>query len=81
MYKIVFVVNNPDFLITHRLDICRQLLKQGFELHIICPDKRSVSMLKGLGFIFHDLDFGRDRLNPISEFLVVFRLMALFNKI
>ena len=81
MYKIVFVVNNLDFLISHRIDVCRHLLEQGFEVHVICPANHTVSKFSDLGLIFHELDFGRDRLNPVSETKAVVRLVALFNDI
>ena len=81
MNKIIFVVNNPDFLISHRLEVCLKAQQEGFEVNIICPDKSSTSNFADLGFIFHELDFGRNRSNPISELKTVFQLVFLFKKI
>lgn len=81
MKKIVFAVNNPDFLISHRLEICERAKQKGFEVHILAPFKASICIFNDLGFKFHDLDFGRDRSNPLSELKTIYRLYSLFKKI
>ena len=72
--KIAFVVNNPDFLISHRLEICLTALKSGFECHIICEDKPSTSILRNLGFVVHPVDFNRGTNNILKEFSTFFKL-------
>lgn len=76
--KIIFVVNNPDFLISHRLEVCKAVKSSAYEVHIICPEKESVSKLVELGFTVHFVEFGRNRSNPVSEILTVFKLISLF---
>jgi len=79
--KIVFVVNNPDFLISHRLQICIAAKNAGYTVHIISPFKSSVLKFSELGFSFHELEFGRNRLNPFSGLKAIYLLSSLFKSI
>ncbi len=72
--EIVYVVNNPDFLISHRLEICLKAQDEGYQVHIICPEKPSVHKLIDLGFQVYFIDFGRNRLNPFAELRTIFQL-------
>jgi glycosyltransferase involved in cell wall biosynthesis len=79
--KIIYVVNNSDFLISHRLEVCLKAQETGYKIHVICPDKESIQKLIDLGFTVHLLEFGRDRANPFAELQTVFQLTQLFKKI
>lgn len=79
--NICFVVNNPDFLISHRLDICKEALKKGYNVHVISANKESIHRLKLLGFIVHFHDVGRGKMNPIYELFQIFKYVQLFQKI
>ena len=76
--KICFVVNNPDFLISHRLDVCLKAQELGYKIHVICPNTVSVKKLTDLGFTVHLLEFGRDRKNPFAELKTIYLLTKLF---
>jgi glycosyltransferase involved in cell wall biosynthesis len=79
--KIVLVVNNPDFLISHRLQVCIAAKNAGYAVHIISPFKPSVVKFSELDFSFHELDFGRNRSNPFSELKTIYLLTSLFKSI
>lgn len=81
MKKIVFVVNDPDFLISHRLQVCIAAKNFGYTVHIISPFKPSVGKFSELGFSFHELDFGRNRSNPFSELRTIYLLTSIFKSI
>ncbi len=80
-FKVIYVVNNPDFLISHRLELCLKAKNSGFIVNIICPYKPSVRKLEDLGFTVHLLEFGRDRKNPLLEVKTIFQLTKLFKTI
>jgi glycosyltransferase involved in cell wall biosynthesis len=79
--RVLYVVNNPDFLISHRLEICLEAQNEGYEVHIVCPDKSSVSMLTALNMQVHTLDFGRDRKNPFAEMRTLYRMIQIFKRV
>jgi glycosyltransferase involved in cell wall biosynthesis len=77
-FKVIYVVNNPDFLISHRLEVCLKANNLGYSVNIICPYKPSVKKLEDLDFTVHLLEFGRDRKNPLFELKTIFQLTNLF---
>lgn len=78
---IAYVVNNPDFLISHRLEVCLAAQAQGNQVHVICPVKSSISKLKDLGFKVHCIEFGRSSKNPITEIKVIYQLVSVFKSV
>lgn len=77
MKKLAFVVNNPNYFVSHRMPIGIELISRGFEVHIIapgdCPD-----ILKNHNFIFHSVELSRKGLNPIHELISIVSLSKLF---
>lgn len=76
--KICYVVNNPDFLISHRLEVCLKAQQVGYEVHVICPNMSSVKKLKDLGFVVHLLLLGRNRKNPLADLKTILQLVSFF---
>lgn len=81
MSKICFVVDNPDFLISHRLQVCKQAKSKFTEVHVICANRPSISILKNLGFHVHVYDVLRGNMNPFKELQHVFSYYFIFKKI
>ena len=79
--KICYVINNPDFLISHRLEVCLKAQESGFQVHVICPNKASITKLEEFGFTVHLLEFGRDRKNPFAELQTILQLTMLFKNV
>jgi glycosyltransferase involved in cell wall biosynthesis len=80
MKKIVFVVNNLDFFVSHRLPIGLALIKQGHAVHLIGPADCPVVLLD-YGFSFHTLSISRRGMNPYAEFSAILTLHRLFKQI
>ncbi|MCV5942740.1 glycosyltransferase family 1 protein, partial [Escherichia coli] len=59
MKKIVFIINNVDFLISHRLPILLEAQKNGFQVHVIAPNSRNNELLKKHKIMGHDLFLSR----------------------
>ena len=80
--KIVFVINDLEFLFSHRIDICTRCVKLGYNVHVIGPYKvELVSKLKSLSIVFHHVNFSRGGDNPFVEFLSIVSLYKKFKKI
>lgn len=78
--KIIFVLNGVIYFITHRLPIAVELKRQGYEVHIVCPDSEPKDFIQ-YGFIYHQVDMSRKGMNPFSELAVIFKLYRLFTRV
>lgn len=75
--KIIFVVNDADFFISHRLDIGLKAKSEGIDVHIASPGDCPAEIANA-GFVYHKIDSTRSGMNPISELRIIFSLIRLF---
>ena len=79
--EIAFVINNLEFLFSHRIDICTRCVDLGYRVHVIGPYKAElVEQLKELGIVFHHVNFSRGGKNPFIEFLSMVGLYKILKK-
>lgn len=76
--RILFVVNAPEFFLSHRLPIALAALAQGYDVHVASADGPEVEQIKGLGFTHHAIPFSRSGQNPLRELKTFFSLVRLF---
>lgn len=77
---ITFVVNNPDYFVSHRMGIGQRLLAQGHRVHVIAPGPCPDAIAEN-GFIYHQVPMSRKGKNPFAELATVFGLYCLFKKL
>lgn len=75
---ILFVVNAPEFFLSHRLPLAVAAKKAGFDVHVATADGLDVQSIQSLGFTHHILPFVRSGQNPLSELATVLCLIKLF---
>lgn len=80
MNRVVFVVNNPAYFVSHRLPIGLALIAQGNDVHVIGPGECPV-VLAEKGFKFHSVDMSRKGMNPFAELSTILALRRLFKNI
>lgn len=78
--KIIFVVNNPAYFVSHRFSIGLKLQSQGFDVHVIAPGSCPNEITQA-GFTYHQVEMSRKGKNPFSELVVIFALAKLFKRI
>ena len=81
MYKALFIVNRPDYFLSHRLALAQSLADDGYEIHIASVKHQSVSQLVSLGFHFHFVDIERGRTNPIKELFGLLSIVKLIKRL
>lgn len=81
MFKALFIVNRPDYFLSHRLALAHNLADAGYEIHIASVQHESVSQLTGLGFHFHFVDIERGRTNPIKELFGLLSIVKLIKQL
>jgi len=86
--RILFVVNETYFFMTHRLPVARALLASGWEVHVAAPDDHvwapvgfTVETLKTEGFHYHRIPLSRRGRNPFQEVRTLLSLWHLLRRL
>lgn len=78
---ILFVVNAPEFFLSHRLPLAMAARQSGYEVHIATADGPDVQCIQSLGFTHHVVPFARSGQNPLKELATLLRLVRLFRRL
>ena len=76
--KLLFIVNIPDFFISHRLSLALLAKKKGFQVHVASIDNENFHKLITHGFICHKIHMNRGSLNlfhDLRTFISILRLL------
>lgn len=79
--KILYVVNAPEFFISHRLALALAAKGEGYEVHVATAPGVEISEIEAHGLIHHSIGFARSGQNPFVELKTLARLVALFRRI
>lgn len=64
---LLFVVNNPDFFLSHRVALARAAQAAGYTVHVATMPGDSVLAIEALGMRHHKLPMTRSGANPLQE--------------
>lgn len=78
---ILFVVNAPEFFLSHRLPIAVAAREAGYDVHVASAPGDSVQVIRAKGFIHHSIGFARSGQNPLVELRTLVSLLRLFHRI
>ncbi len=67
MARLVFTVNNVDFLRSHRAVLVTGARAAGYDVHVVGPAGPGVSWLESLGVPFHEWSLDRKGQHPVME--------------
>ncbi|NOL50460.1 glycosyltransferase family 4 protein [Pelistega europaea] len=81
MSKILFVVNNPAFFLSHRVRIALAAKENGYDVHVATMPGESVKQIVAYGFTHHALDMSRSGTNPLNELKTILGLYRLFKQV
>lgn len=79
--KILFVVNAPEFFVSHRLPLAVAVQRSGYEVHVASADGEEVSVIEAHGFHHHIIGFARSGQNPWVELKTLASLIRLFRQV
>lgn len=79
--KLLFVVNIPEFFLSHRLPIAEAARDAGYEVHIATGPGEASKRIVELGFNHHELPLSRSGRNPLEEIRFVWALRKLLRQI
>ena len=80
--RLLFVINDLAFLISHRLPVAQAALDAGYEVHIAAPnDVASERELAGSGFHLHRLNMHRHKTNPFLELRSFWEIYRIYRRV
>ena len=65
--KLLFIVNIPEFFISHRLSLALLAKKKGYQVHVATSNSESYKKIENYGFHCHKIFLKRGSLNIFYE--------------
>lgn len=78
---LLLIVNDPGFLLSHRLPVALAARDAGFSVHIATTDGPALDTLRGHGFTPHIVPLSRKGKNPVQELILIIALWRLMRQI
>jgi glycosyltransferase involved in cell wall biosynthesis len=79
--RLLFVVNNPAFFMSHRVPVALAAQQAGYEVHVATMDGPAVADIEALGMTHHALPMTRSGKHPLQEFGTLLALIRLFRRL
>lgn len=76
--KLLFVVNAPEFFLSHRLPIALAAREEGYEVHVATAEGDAVREIRRLGLTHHTVAIARSGQNPLAEIGSIIGFYQLF---
>ncbi len=79
--RLLFVVNNPAFFLSHRLPLALAAQRAGYEVHVATMAGDSVPRITAHGLAHHAVPMTRSGKHPLQELRTVWALYRLFRRL
>lgn len=79
--RVLFLVNNPAFFLSHRLPIAQAARARDFDVHVATMDGLSVPVIRERGFTHHVIPMSRSGRNPLQELQSLAAFWRLFRSL
>lgn len=79
--RLLFVVNQTEFFLSHRLPLALAAQRQGYEVHIATPTSPAVAIINDKGLAHHDIPFSRQGMHPLRELTTLRALFRLYRSL
>ena len=77
---IALLTNNDDDVYCFRKELIEEIIQQGYDMLISCPDGPKFELLKNLKFIHDKSDIDRRGTNPLADFALLRHYYKLFKQ-
>ncbi|MDY0272045.1 MAG: glycosyltransferase family 4 protein [Advenella sp.] len=78
--KILFVVNNPAFFLSHRLPIALKAKEEGYEVAVATMPGEAVAQIVAHGLTHFVIPMSRSGMNPFAELKTIYALCRLYRR-
>lgn len=79
--RLLFLVTEDWYFMSHRLPMARAAKKAGFEVHVATAVTRNKAEIEAEGFILHPLLWSRGSKNPVGLFREIIEIAKLYRKV
>ncbi|MFN5173589.1 MAG: glycosyltransferase family 4 protein [Holosporaceae bacterium] len=81
--KLLFVVNTPEFFLSHRLPLAKAAKQQGYNVHVVTGmgAREACEQITALGFTHHLLPLSRSGRNPLAELASLWAMYRLMTRV
>lgn len=79
--RLLIVVNNPLFFLSHRLQLALDAKQAGYDVHIATMDGPAVADVISHGLVHHVIPMSRSGKNPLEEARTLYALWRLFRRV
>lgn len=79
--KILYLVSEDWYFISHRLPMARAARQAGYEVHVVTRVDESGDQIKREGFFLHPIRWRRGSLNPVRMLFAVLETRRVYRKI
>ena len=77
---LVYVVNNPAFFLSHRLELAKKAQERGYRVVVFAPKSVHTQAIVAQGFEVEEIYLNRKSLNPFAELITIFDLFIKIKK-
>ncbi|MCZ6643385.1 MAG: glycosyltransferase family 1 protein, partial [Gammaproteobacteria bacterium] len=78
--KILFVVNEAKFFLSHRLPIAEEASRRGYEVMVVCGEGTGEQKLGALNIEHRTLPLSRSGINPMEELRTFRTLLKIYRE-
>ncbi|MCC2662784.1 MAG: glycosyl transferase family 1 [Geminicoccaceae bacterium] len=75
--RLLFVVNDTAFFVSHRLPVAVAAREAGFEIDLAALDAGGLEQVRAHGIVYHPLAVDRTGINPLRDFRLLCQLIRL----
>jgi len=79
--KLLFIVNIPDFFISHRLSLALLAQKKGYEVHVATTINKNFQKIRNHGFQCHEIYLKRGSLNIFNDLRTLISIYKVLKKL
>lgn len=79
--RLMFVVNNPAFFMSHRVPVALDAQQAGYDVHVATMDGPAVADIQALGMTHHAIPMTRSGKHPLQELGTLLALVRLFRRV
>jgi glycosyltransferase involved in cell wall biosynthesis len=79
--RLLYVVTEDWYFLSHRLPMARAAQGAGFEVHVATNVGDGAAAIRGEGFILHPIRFARGRISPRATIASIFALRAVLREL
>ena len=79
--RLLFVVNEVGFFLSHRLPLACAARNAGYEVHIAAPDGVASEQVRANKIFFHPIPINRKGISPLAEIYSMIAMYRLYKKL